>query len=133
MTDHSDLIRTLYAAFGRGDLPTILDAAASGVTWWSNGDAATIPWAGSRSGRDGMRDFFVALTAHLDFEAFEPREFFPSADTVIVLGRTRARHKSGGRGVLDCEWVHTFTIRDGKLIAFREYYDTAAIERALAA
>ena len=133
MTDHSDLIRGLYAAFGRGDLPFILNASAPDIVWWSNGDPATIPWAGGHTGLDGVRDFFGALMTHLDFEAFEPREFLPSGETVIVLGRTRARHKSGGRGVFDCEWVHAFTIRDGRLARFREYYDTLAIQRALAA
>ena len=133
MTDHSDFVRTLYAAFGRGDLPTILDNCHKDVEWVSNGDPARIPWTGARSGVDGVTAFFVSLGTHLDFEVFEPRQFCPSGDVVIVLGYTEARHKHAGHGVFACEWVHAFTVRDGRLARFHEFYDTAAIERALAA
>ena len=131
MDNHSPLIQSLYAAFGRGDLPAILDFFDPAITWSSNGDRARIPWGGTRRGHDGAASFFADLGTNLDFEAFEPRQFFPSGDTVIVLGHTRARSKTGAKGIFGSEWVHVFTVRDGKLTGFQEYYDTAAIERAL--
>ena len=133
MTTNTELVQTLYAAFGRGDLKTILDNCAPDIAWVSNGDPKTIPWTGARSGHDGATAFFAALAGAVDFEAFEPRQFFPSGDTTIVLGFTRARHKTGGRAAFDSEWVHVFTIGNGKLTRFQEFYDTAAIEHALAA
>jgi ketosteroid isomerase-like protein len=131
MTDASQFVQSLYAAFGRGDTRTILDNLDPAIQWWSNGDSKTIPWAGRRDGVMGAASFFQALGENLDFEAFEPGEFHASGDTVTVLGRTRARDKNGGHGVFDCQWAHIFTVRNGKLARFREFYDTAAIERAL--
>jgi len=131
MTDQVTFIQSLYAAFGRGDLDTILKNCDPAIEWVSNGTAGTIPWAGAHTGVAGAARFFELLAASLDFEAFEPRQFFPSGDTVIVLGRSRARHKHAGKGVFDCEWAHVFSVRDGKLARFQEFYDTAAIERAL--
>jgi ketosteroid isomerase-like protein len=80
-----------------------------------------------------VQGFFAALIGTVEIEAFEPRSFFPSGDTVLVLGHTRARHREAGRGVFASDWAHVFTVRDGRQAGFQEFYDTAAIERALAA
>ena len=48
----------------------------------------------------------------------------------MVLGHTKARFRTGAQGVFDSDWAHVFTVKDGKLAAFREFYDTAAMERA---
>jgi ketosteroid isomerase-like protein len=133
MTDTADFIRSMYAAFGKGDVKTILDNLDPTVEWWSNCDSNTFPWGGRREGVAGAASFFQALGDNLDFESFEPREFYSAGDTLTVVGHTRARNKKAGRGLFDCEWVHIFALRDGKLASFREFYDTAAMERALTA
>ena len=133
MTDNSAFVRSLYDAFGRGDLQSIIDNVDPAIEWVSNGSGETIPWGGTRSGRAGVASFFQALGDNLDFEAFEPRQFLDAGDAVTVLGRSRARSKGDGGGTFDSEWAHIFTIRDGKVARFQEYYDTAAIERLLAA
>jgi len=132
MTNATEFVQSLYAAFGRGDAKAILDNLDPAVQWWSNGDSKTIPWSGAREGIAGAASFLQALGENLDFEAFEPGEFHAAGDTVTVLGRTRARNKKAGHGVFDCRWAHIFTVRNGKLADFKEFYDTAAIERALA-
>lgn len=133
MTDHSAFVASLYAAFGRGDLTFILGHCAPDIAWESNADPDRVPWGGTWTGAAGVTGFFQALTGAVEFEAFEPGRFLPSTDTVVVLGRTRARHRHAGRGVFDSAWVHVFTVRDGRLSRFQEFYDTAAIERALTA
>jgi ketosteroid isomerase-like protein len=133
MSDNSKLIRALYDAFGRGDVKAILDNLDPSIEWVSNGDGKVIPWGGKRAGVMGAASFFQSLADNLEFEIFEPHQFFDSGDTVTVLGRTRARVKKGGAGIFDCEWAHIFTLRNGKLIRFQEFYDTAAIIDAIAA
>ena len=133
MTDNPAFVRSLYDAFGRGDMQTIVDNVDPAIEWASNSSSDSIPWGGKRNGRAGVVSFFQALGDNLDFEAFEPRQFLDAGDAVTVLGRSRARFKRDGGGTFDSDWVHIFMIRDGKLARFQEYYDTAAIERALAA
>lgn len=128
---NSDLIRSLYAAFGRGDVKTILDSLDPTIEWVSNGDGKIIPWGGRRGGVSGAASFFQSLADNLEFEAFEPREFFEDGETVIVVGRTRARVRNGG--VFDSDWTHIFSLKNGKLLRFREFYDTKSIADALAA
>jgi len=128
---NADLVRSLYTAFGRGDVKTVLDNLDPAVTWSSNCGPA-IPWGGTRHGIAGAASFFEALGGNLDFEKFEPREFFAADGTVIVLGHTQARPKRNGHR-FDSDWVHVFTIANGKVVRFREFYDTAAVAAALTA
>jgi len=46
-----------------------------------------------------------------------------------VLGFERFRIKSTGVAYAT-EWAHAFTVRYGKIAAFREYTDTAAMAKA---
>ena len=130
MADNVERVQSLYGAFRRGDLATILDALSSDAEWVSNGDAATIPWGGVRKGRGGAESFFRELGGHVDFESFEPKEFLDAGSNVVVLGRTSARIRQTGRTFVS-DWIHVFTFLDGRVIRFREYYDSEAIQRAL--
>ncbi len=133
MSTNANLVRSLYGAFGRGDLKSILDNLDPEVEWISNGDGKVIPWGGRRGGVSGAASFFQSLAENVDFEIFEPRDFFEAGDAVIVVGHTRARVKMGARGTFDSEWAHVFTMKNGKLTRFQEFYDTAAIAGAITA
>jgi ketosteroid isomerase-like protein len=132
MSDNKALIQSLYAAFGRGDVPFILAHLADSVEWVSSCDAPVIPWGGTRHGQNGALSFFTALGSNLDFERFEPLQYAADGDLVFVRGRTVAKVKGTGRR-FDSEWVHVFTIANGQVARFQEFYDTAAIVAALRA
>ena len=132
MADNKALVQSLYAAFGRGDVPFILGNLDAGAEWVSNGNPAAIPWGGARRGHAGALEFFQLLGGHLDFEVFEPRLFAAEGDLVFVQGRTVAKVKSTGRA-FDSEWTHVFTFAGGKVTRFHEFYDTQAIIAALPA
>lgn len=129
MMNNVEFVKSLYAAFVRGDIEALMAASDPNIEWISNADPALIPWGGERKGRDGARSFFSELAAHVDIESFQPREFLQGPDFVTVLGHTIGRVKpSGGR--VDGEWMHLFMIKDGKVAAFREYGDTHALVQA---
>ena len=127
--ENLDLIKEVYAAFGRGDLPAILGALTDDVEW-HHPRPAEIPGGGSRRGHDEVTGFFVAIGQNIDVEQFSPERFHADGDTVIVFGRERMRVKASGRSY-DAEWTHEFTIRGGKIASFREYTDTATIIEGL--
>ena len=52
------LAQSLYAAFGRDDIATIVGAMASDVTWEVVGRAKDYPLLGVSKGQDGVREFF---------------------------------------------------------------------------
>jgi ketosteroid isomerase-like protein len=122
--ENTDTVKLLYAAFGRGDKATLVEGFADDVEWQIAGPAA-IPICGSRHGREQVAQFFTVLADTLETQQFEPREFIAQDDTVVVLGHERQRARSTGRSY-EGDWVQVFTLRDGKVVKYREYFDTAA-------
>ena len=90
-----------------------------------------MPTAGIRRGREQVAQFFKALDQVFEIQRFEPKQFIAQTEQVVVLGDT-AKVKATGK-VLTEEWAHAFTIRDGKIAAFREYIDTAEVPAELRA
>ena len=55
--DNIGLIRKIYAAFGTGDVQTILDSVADGADWINHGPV-TVPYAGSHIRQDANPGVF---------------------------------------------------------------------------
>ena len=125
---NADVVRDAYAAFGAGDLQRLLGLLTPDVVWESPG-SKVLPWAGTFTGPGEVARFFAALLENSEPEAFEPLHFVAAEDRVVALGRERFRVKSTGL-TWACEWAHAFIVRDGKIAAFREYTDTAAMASA---
>jgi uncharacterized protein len=121
---NTEVVQQGYEAFGRGDIPALLDLLTDDVEWTLQGPSV-IPFAGTRHGREGVEEFFSVLDETLEFEQFEPREFVAQGDTVVVVGIERSLSKATGR-TIEQEWAHVNTLRDGKIAKFRAFEDTAA-------
>jgi uncharacterized protein len=121
-------VQELYAAFGRGDIETVLDGFAEDVEWVIPGPA-DIPFAGQRHGREQVAQFFRELEQAEEIQEFEPQEYIAQADKVVVLGHYRARIKSTGRTV-EGDWAHVLTLKQGRVARFREFTDTATMAAA---
>jgi ketosteroid isomerase-like protein len=118
------VVQQAYEAFGRGDIPGVLDLLTDDVVWTLQGPS-TIPFAGTHRGREGIAEFFSLVGEALEFEQFEPREVVAQGDTVVVLGYERSFAKATG-SPLEQEWVHVYTLRDSKIATGRFFEDTAA-------
>jgi uncharacterized protein len=123
------LIQSLYAAFGRGDIATIIAALAPDMEWRLNGSRSDHPLLGAWKGPQGVQAFFDKLAEIQDFSEFSPREFLSAGDRVFVLGHYAATIRKTGRKAAS-DWVHIFTVRGGKVAAFLEFTDTAAFSQA---
>ena len=124
------VVQSGYAAFGRGDIPGLLSMLDASVEWRTPG-ASDRPTAGTRRGPAEVGDFFRALNELIEFEQFEPQSFLADGDRVVVLGVDRFKVKGGSGKSLAEAWCHVFTVRDGKIVAFQEYIDTAALAAEL--
>ena len=133
MSDQTNIsvVQQAYAAFGQGDIPGVLDLLTDDVVWTLQGPS-TIPFAGTRRGREGVAEFFSLVGKTLEFQQFEPREFVAQGDAVVVLGYERSIAKSTGRS-LEQEWAHVYRLRDGKIAEGRFFEDTAAEVAAFSA
>jgi hypothetical protein len=71
------------------------------------------------------------LNQHLEFTAWENREWIDAGDTIVVLGAAVARVRSTGKEAHN-EFAHVVKYNaQGKVVAFRSYDDTAKMLAAL--
>jgi hypothetical protein len=123
----TETIQAVYEAFGRGDVPAILDRLADDVDWNNERVASReCPWNGNFSGKRNVPEFFRAVGESLDIHTFEPRTFVESGDRVAVMLRVESRLRKNGRP-LENDAIHLWTFDgDGRISAYRHYNDTAA-------
>jgi uncharacterized protein len=124
------LVQSLYAAFQRGDIGTIVAAALPDTVWHAHGRTKDHPALGVHKGPQGVEKFFRIVGETQDVTVFTPREFYAADDKVFVRGNYAWTMRKTGKPV-SSEWLHMFTIRDGKLAGFDEYTDTAQFAEAL--
>jgi ketosteroid isomerase-like protein len=123
------IIQDVYGKFGQGDLAGILAALDADVRWEFVGRRSDYPLFGVRTGLAGVQEFFQAMAENEDITEFAPREFHASADKVFVLGHAGYTLKKTGKTAAT-DWVHVFTLKDGKIASFQEFGDTAQIAAA---
>ena len=123
--ENVDVVRKGYEAFGRGDINGLLAQLDPDVEWRTPGPP-DLPTAGQRRGHDAVQEFFQTLSGLLETLRFEPKQFVAQGDMVIVIGDDTSRVRASGT-TLEVRFAHVFTVRDGKVVAFEEYIDTAAL------
>ena len=121
-------VQQAYDNFKTGNIQSLLDQMSDDVTW-ELPEIESVPFAGKRKGRDGVKEFFATLARAQDVIEFEPLESLAQADKVVSLGHYKWRVKDTGREYAS-DFVHVFTLRDGKITGFREHFDTAVVAAA---
>ncbi len=130
MNERLEKVKGLHAS-ERGLLvrTSLFDLLADGVEWQGAGSPDVFPWAGTFLGRDAVRQWLETLDEHMDYERFEPLEFFADGDTVIELVLAGGRARASGRP-FESEIVRIWSFRGDEAVRVRSFYDTAAYERA---
>jgi len=127
--ENVQVVQKLFAAFGQANIPSALDIRAEDVDWQSpvrRSPPSEISWAKPRHGRAEVAKFFRELSEKIQIELMETLEFTAQGDRVVVEGRNRGSVRSTGR-TYEHDWVMVFTVRGGKIVTHRHYYDTADI------
>ena len=128
--DNVQTVKDAYLAFQDGNIPALLDCLKEDVQWSSIGPPELIPMAGTRKGRNQVKEFFDTLKSFEEVQSFRPQHFIAQGNRVVAMGECQARVRSTGISVTS-PWVHVFTFRDGKISEFRSFDDTAATVKAL--
>ncbi len=81
---NAETVRTIYEAFGRGDVATILDKLDDAVEWETTVPVSDVPWLQARRGKPNIAGFFESM-APLKITRFEPHTIFEGGDKVFVL------------------------------------------------
>lgn len=119
-----NVVQQAYEAFGRRDIPALLNLVADQVDWEFVGPAG-LPYAGRKKNRDQVANFFSALESADETQVFEPREFIEAGEHVIVLGWVKGIARDT-RTPFETEWAHVFTVRESKVVRWHGFANTAA-------
>jgi uncharacterized protein len=121
-------VQEIYGAFGRGDVPAILELLADDVRWeeWADNFAQrdnAAPDMEPKTGRDGVGEFF-GLVGQWEVESFDVLSIMAGGNQVAAEIEIAARLPNGGR--FRDEELHLWTFdEDGKVSRLRHYTDTA--------
>ncbi|GMV06310.1 MAG: hypothetical protein AMXMBFR53_25860 [Gemmatimonadota bacterium] len=130
MTAPVDLIRGLYDAFGRGDVPAVLGAMAPDIEW---NEAENFPYADGNPYRGPgavAEGVFMRLVADFDGFTVTPETFLDAGDTVVAMGRYTGTAKGTGTA-LDAQFAHVWWVADGRVARFQQYTDTLQANRVV--
>jgi ketosteroid isomerase-like protein len=120
------IIREIYAAFSRADVPAIVAKLTDDVEWISHLDPI-VPWSGDFSGKERVVKFFEAIFHSVDVEAFEPIEWASAENTVISIGEFACRVRATGKRAR-ARWAFLWKFRDGKVCSYEQFCDPALAE-----
>ncbi len=129
MADSVGIVRSVYDAFGRGDVQTVLGLMAEKVEWneaehfpyWTGG-----PFIGPQAVLSGV---FARIGQDFDGFTVEVDRVVGCGDTVLSQGRYRGTAKATGKR-LDVQVAHVWDVRDGKIVRFQQYVDTWQVAQA---
>ena len=124
------IVREVYDAVGRGDVPAILDRVTDDVDWSAEADSHAAPWYGARVGKAGVASFFSDLAGSIEITEFAPHSLAAGQDDVHLLVRWTFRSITTGQQA-SMTMHHYWRIRDGKIEHFRGSEDTEQTARIL--
>ena len=127
--DNIAFVRSLYEAFGKGDVPTVLAGFAGDIEW---NEAEGMPYGGQYHGPEAVAEnVFGPITNDIDDFDVTPEEILADGDRVVVLLTLTGTAKESGNK-LSMPAAHVWTVRDGKVTYFRQLADSATMNAALA-
>jgi uncharacterized protein len=129
--DNRSTVQGMYDAFGRGDIGTVLAALDPDVEWWEAENfiyADNNPYIGPQAVLQGV---FARIGAEWDGFSVSPKEVLDAGETVVGHGYYSGKFGNTGRDVR-AQFAHVFTFRNGKIVKFQQYTDTAQFKLATA-
>ena len=131
-TENVSLVKSIYHAFGTGDVPAVIAAMSPEIEW---NEAENFPYADGNPyiGPEAiLGGVFARLASEWDGFHVEPEQFLDAGDTVVVTGRYGGTCRATG-AAMNPQAAHFWTIADGKATGFQQLVDTLAVARAMGA
>lgn len=126
---NADVVRGMYAAFGRGDIPAVLGAMTPDIVWNEAENfiyADRNPYVGPEAVLHGV---FARLGGEWDGFAVRAEEIIDGGDSVVSTGRYVGAFKATGKSI-NAQFVHVWKFKNGKVAGFQQYVDTLQTSRA---
>ena len=131
--DNVRLLKNLYDAFGKGDIPSVLGMMSPEIKWYEAEGNPYMPSGEAWVGPDAiLNNLFMRIGAEWDGFTVHPKSFYGAGDSVIVEIRYSGTYKPTGKSI-DAQACHVWDVKDGKATRFQQYVDTAQLQSAMGA
>jgi ketosteroid isomerase-like protein len=121
------VVQKMYRALARKDLGAVREIFHPEIEWIQN---AGFPGGGRNVGADAvLQGVFVRFGADwLDWQA-DVQQWLDAGETIVALGQYRGTFKATGKST-NAAFAHVYDLKDGKIVRFRQYADTATVRDA---
>lgn len=123
-----DQVMEVFARFGRGDVPAILEMLDDNVIIDFYGPSV-IPYAGHWEGKAKAKQFFETVLSNVEIHQFDPLEFIAQGDQVAIFGHLKLTAKPTG-GSIESDFAHIITVKNGKWTHFRDFMNSVVATAA---
>lgn len=124
--------KDIYAAFARGDIPTVLASMDPEIEWrQAEGhpyQPDAVAWVGPQM---VLEKLFMRIGSEWEGFTIAIRALHDAGEYVVMEGRYTGTYKPTGRS-LDSQACHVLRCRDGKLVGFQQYLDTGQLQAVMA-
>ena len=128
MANHLDSIKNVYAAFARGDIPSVLSVLATNASWT---EAEGFPYGGTYIGADAvLQNVFMKIGTEWEGFSATTHELIASGDTIIALGKYSGTYRATGKS-FEAPMVHVWKFDGEKVTSFVQHTDTVLVQRAM--
>ena len=126
------MLKSLYDAFARGEMPTVLGAMSPDIRWYQAENNPYNPSGEAWVGHEAIvSHLFMRLGSEWDGFSVHPGAFHDAGDTVVVEGRYTGVYKSTGKR-MDAQVCHVWDVKNGKIVRFQQYADTKQLNAVVA-
>ncbi len=126
--DAGSVVDEFFTAFGVGDLDHALSLAHKNIEIVATGPKS-VPWYGTYHGRDGFQQFLERLGGYTETEKFSVDRLISEQETVFAAGHLKHRITST-ENVFESDWALRCAVRDGAIIEYQFFENTAAAAAA---
>lgn len=122
---NAETVRKIYEAFGRGDVPGILEHVSEDIDWEYAYENTGVPWLVRGKGRAHVAKFFETAMTALECKSFEPKHIFEADNLVVALCDSEWIVRATGKRIVEKHEPHVWHFDDkGRLVRFRHAADT---------
>ena len=119
-------IASVYEAFEGGDVQALSVLFDPRV---KVRQSPLLPWGGVYQGYLGIMRFVAKLLEQVDSRVAVD-EYMEAGEQVIAIGHTRGRVRASGKE-FSVRFVHVWSLKDGRVVRYEPYIDTAKMLEAL--
>jgi ketosteroid isomerase-like protein len=120
--------KLMYDAVPRGDAETVFANVDPEIRVVYYGDEH-IPYAGEYSGLSGLTEFLTAVGSTVSVSKIEPYTFIGDGDELAVWGHLWFEVLATGKQ-FDSDFAHIITLREGRWLFFRDFFNSAVASAA---